>query len=409
MEVNYWSFRVPSRRSKRGCGEMSKKCNVIISHSILDWVISHVQMEALTDQIANYLKDWYAGEKQPTFNQVETVSKATGIPFGYFFLSDPPIEDLSLIEYRTVDSLELENPSRNLIDTIHDMSLRQDWMRNHLVSQGESPLNYVGKFKNNSAKNLTGEVRTILNLSEDWFLDSKNTSQSFNRIRRAISDAGTMVMMNGVVGSNTHRPLSVDEFRAFTLVDEYSPLIFVNNSDSINGKLFSLLHEFSHVLIGENSLFNEQYNNDTKVNNLETTCNAVAAEVLAPQEYFIDMWKQTIRKTPANEVIVELANHFHCGTMVIARKALDNKFIEYKEYTEAAELAKRLYKENRLKRKNSTGGDYYNTAASRLDPHFFSQLVSSVNEGTTLYTDAFHLSDTNRTTFFNLVGKVGEK
>ena len=388
---------------------MSKKCTVTISQPILDWVISHVKMESLTEQIANYLKDWYAGEKQPTFNQVEKVSKATGIPFGYFFLSAPPVEDLSLIEYRTIDSLELVNPSRNLIDTIHDMSLRQEWMRNNLISQGESPLEYVGKFKNGSAKNVTNEVRAILNLSEDWFLDSKNTPQSFNRIRRAISNAGTMVMMNGVVGSNTHRPLSVDEFRAFTLVDEYSPLIFINNSDSINGKLFSLLHEFSHVLIGENSLFNVKYSGGTEVNNLETTCNAVAAEVLVPQEYFIDMWKQTIRKAPANEVIVELANHFHCGTMVIARKALDNKFINYKEYTEAAELAKRLYKEDRLKRKNSTGGNYYNTAASRLDPHFFSQLVISVNEGTTLYTDAFRLSDTNRTTFSNLVGKVGEK
>ena len=388
---------------------MSKKCNVTISQPILDWVISHVKMESLTEQIANYLRDWYAGEKQPTFNQVEKVSKATGIPFGYFFLSAPPVEDLSLIEYRTIDSLELVNPSRNLIDTIHDMSLRQEWMRNHLISQGESPLDYVGKFKNGSAKNVTNEVRAILNLSEDWFLDSKNTPRSFNRIRHAISNAGTMVMMNGVVGSNTHRPLSVDEFRAFTLVDEYSPLIFINNSDSINGKLFSLLHEFSHVLIGENSLFNVKYSGGTEVNNLETTCNAVAAEVLVPQEYFIDMWKQTIRKAPANEVIVELANHFHCGTMVIARKALDNKLIGHKEYTEAAELAKRLYKEDRLKRKNSTGGNYYNTAASRLDPHFFSQLVSSVNEGTTLYTDAFRLSDTNRTTFSNLVGKVGEK
>ena len=45
-------------------------------------------------------------------------------------------------------------------------------------------------------------------------------------------------MMSGIVGNNTHRPLNIDEFRAFSVIDEYAPLIFINSNDSINGKLF---------------------------------------------------------------------------------------------------------------------------------------------------------------------------
>ena len=86
-------------------------------------------------------------------------------------------------------------------------------------------------------------------------------------------------MMSGIVGNNTHRPLSIDEFRAFSVIDEYAPLIFINSNDSTNGKLFSLLHEFSHICIGENSLFNDRYSTGKKVRKVETLCNAVAAEV----------------------------------------------------------------------------------------------------------------------------------
>ena len=87
------------------------------------------------------------GEKEPTFNQVEKVSKATGIPLGYFFLQTPPIEDLSIVEYRTIDSIELKNPSRNLIDTLHDMDQVQTWMHEYLVSEVNSPLAFVGGLK----------------------------------------------------------------------------------------------------------------------------------------------------------------------------------------------------------------------------------------------------------------------
>ena len=81
-------------------------------------------------------------------------------------------------------------------------------------------------------------------------------------------------MMNGVVGNNTHRKLSVNEFRAFTLIDEYAPLIFINTADSKNGKLFSILHEFVHVLLGKNSFYNDEYGTNMYNSAEERFCNA---------------------------------------------------------------------------------------------------------------------------------------
>lgn len=35
--------------------------------------------------------------KKPTFNQVEDISRKTNVPFGYFFLDKPPVEECPIL------------------------------------------------------------------------------------------------------------------------------------------------------------------------------------------------------------------------------------------------------------------------------------------------------------------------
>lgn len=93
---------------------------------------------------------------------------------------------------------------------------------------------------------------------------------------------------------------------------------------------------------------------------------------------------------------------------MIARKAYDNGFIKYDLYQKVARLAVQLYNDRRRRQKDQGegGGDYYRTAASRIDRRFFRLLVCS-HEGKTLYSDVFRLTNTNHSTFSNLVENVG--
>ena len=56
---------------------------------------------------------------------------------------------------------------------------------------------------------------------------------------------------------------------------------------------------------------------------------------------------------------------------------------------------------NAIKEK-SGGGDYYRTAANRLDHNFLFCLAESVNTGKTTYTEAYGLTNTNRKTYTSL-------
>jgi Zn-dependent peptidase ImmA (M78 family) len=135
-------------------------------------------------------------------------------------------------------------------------------------------------------------IREAIGINENWYMRSPNIKASFDSLRDLFGRSGILVLQNGVVGNNTRRKLSVREFRTFTLIDDYAPLIFINNSDTPGGKLFSLLHEAAHVWLGFHSFFNENSGLSFNISPQETLCNAVSAELLAPNNLFVTEWNK---------------------------------------------------------------------------------------------------------------------
>ena len=361
-----------------------------------------ISRSKLKSEILEMLQSWTNGEKQPTFNQLEKLSKATHIPLGYFFLQNPPKETCSVLEYRTICSIGLQNPSRNLLDTVRHMEDIQDWMHDYLIGNSAQAVAFVG-FLNpkHDVYAASNAVRMKLALNDDWYTKSNGIGASFKRLRNAISNLGILVMQNGVVGNNTHRPLDVDEFRAFSLIDKYAPLIFVNWKDSDGGRLFSLIHELVHIGLGESNLLNTD--GLEFVSPLETFCNKVTSEILVPDSHFGIAWRE---HDGDNEFKVKrIATHFRCSQSVIVRRLLDKGFIGHDEYNMLRQKARNLSK---VITKPSEGGDYWATMLSRVDHRFIKALNSSLNEGHTLYTEACRLTNTNHASFGEMIGKLEE-
>lgn len=379
---------------------------IAISQSILEWVLDQISNDnTIKQSVIDKVREWKEGGR-PTFNQIKEVSGSTHIPFGYFFLKNPPNEINPILEYRTVNSIKRHNPSRDALDVIYAMENIQNFIKDYRFREGFEKLSFVGCAGNEkSPEKILSLIRTSLGICQDWYKASDSTGKSFNIIKNILMENGISVMQNGIVGGNTHRVLDIKEFRAFTLADPAAPLIFINTNDSKSGKLFSLLHELCHLYMGESSFYNDYPESNFQVFDTETICNKVAVEILAPKEMFVALWNEDALKMEENEKIENIAGKFKCGKVIIARRALDCDFISRDMYLEVVKEAEEKYFKNRNKKRS--GGDYYNVLAAKYDKNFLRSLYYSVKEGRTSYTEAFRLTGTSLKTFEKLMEKAG--
>lgn len=383
---------------------MGVAININVSPNILEWVKTQVS-SSMTAEIS-LLDKWISGKETPTVSKIRNISSKSHIPFGYFFLQKPPVEECSIMHCRTLNSSTLKNSSRELIDTFNSMLQVKDWMSEYKQRNKFIELPFVGTFKeSDSPYSIADSIRDVLVIDKSWTIKHKDAGKAFLFLRKRISEIGIIVIQNSVVGSNTHRQLSVQEFRAFTLIDKYSPLIFINGKDSITAKVFSLAHELAHVLLGKDNLFNDHYfeysNNIT-----EKICNAVAAEIIVPEEFFYLEWEKNTSET--KNKIQELAKIFCCSSLVIARRALDFNLIT-KEMYEQFSCEFRQNKNSVSLKKGH--GNFIKTMHSRWDKNFILALDSSTKSGDTLFLDAYRLTGLKEKNFNELVAdfqKAGE-
>ncbi|GBD80971.1 hypothetical protein TEHD10_2034 [Tetragenococcus halophilus subsp. halophilus] len=369
---------------------------------------SNINLEDLEkDANLKNINGWLDLSAQPTFNQLNQLSKKIKVPFGYLLLNDIQKEEPSLIEYRTVLNNEVDKPSRDLLETIDDMEDKQDWMRDFLIRNSYEKLNFVNKFsKKDSVQTIAQGIRHTLQLEETWFVN-RQYNNAFNYLRDKFENAGILVMQNGVVKANTHRNLNVDEFRAFVLVDDYAPLIFINSTDSNGGKIFSLFHEVAHIFLGESDLFNDNnVSHPIYRNDLEVLCNDIASELCIPAPYFKELWAKNTERDTFNKIHY-IAQKCKISILAVAVKALKNRYIDEQEYYKIRNESLKYYKKENTKKKENNGNGI-NTAVSRIDKRFFQFLSNDIKSGNTQYTDAYRLLNTNRKTFDKIERKILE-
>lgn len=380
---------------------------VIVKPIIIQWAIQSAgkDVSGLSDKF-DKIDKWTSEESELTVSELNKLSKELRIPFGYFFLPEPPDEDIQLLKYRTVDNEEQAKPSRDLIDTIKYMEKRQSFMRDALIEDGFLPHEFVGSVTiNENPEGLAAKITQELKLKKNW---NKNNPRTFNVLREAISNLGILVMQNGVVGNNNHRVLNVAEFRAFVLIDHYVPLIFLNARDSTNAKVFSLSHELVHIWLGVDELYNDNFTTNQIFNNskLESFCNEVAAEMLLP----LSSIKSTL--DPQHDIytnIKHISKVFNVSELVVCIRLKVKKIIDGKEFNEVYANILTEMRENLLGKQlqeKKSGGDYYATNGSRLDARFTTTVSRKAIEGKILYTEAYELVGAKGKTYDNLIKYV---
>ena len=344
---------------------------------------------------------WMRGERQPTLRQLEKLAAATRTPFGYLFLAEPPQERLPVPDFRTVWRASRERPSPDLLDTLYAMKRRQDWLRDCLIESDVEPLPFAGSARLSDDPAPVGrEMRRALGLDGGWAVGVSTWQDAVRELRRTIEQVGVMAVINGVVGNNTSRKLSVEEFRGFALTDSHAPLIFVNGADAKSAQMFTLAHELAHVWLGTEGVsgFESLLPGGSDV---EEWCNAAAAELLVPSEELASRWPRVKRRPRPFQV---LAGAFKVSPVVAARRALDLGLVDRGAFRD---FYAGYVKRDRGRGGTSDGGNFYNNQNTRVGEMFASHVFRAAMEGRIGFKEAYDLTGLRGGTFQKYARRLG--
>lgn len=348
------------------------------------------------------LPEWERGEKQPTFKQLEAFATATRTPFGFLFLPEPPEEPLPIPDFRTVTHRQAR-PSPDLLDTIYAMQRRQDWLREERIEAESDPLEFVGMASVNDEPAAVGqEMRRVVGLDDGWAGAVPSWQAAVLELRSRIEGLGVMAVINGVVGNNTHRKLSAEEFRGFALTDRYAPLIFVNGADAKSAQMFTLAHELAHVWLGPEgegiSGFEGLFPGDSLI---EKFCDQAAAEFLVPARELTDQWRE-VRKSP--DPFERLARHFKVSPIVVGRRAMDLRLVNRDSFFEFYEA---YTKHEPQQSKAADGGNFYNNQNTRVGKRFATYVIHAAMEGRLTFKEAYDLTGLRGGAFQEYARRLG--
>lgn len=323
--------------------------------------------------------DWESGTTKPTINQLRTLAQKYKRPLSVFYLQERPVGFQVIRDFRRFAGTAPPQLSPKLTLAIRAAQERRELALELLDSMGESPkeLSLIAHLDENPEE-VGAKARALLKVTEATQRGWRNTREAFNGWRAAIEALDVLVFQLDKI--------EPDEASGFAINGGAVPVIAVNRSDVPARRVFTLLHEFAHLLV-QSSGISEYYMDvfrPPEEQRIEIWCNAVAAATVLPSAMFLsdEVVRAHDRNTHhwSNEEIEAIASSFCTSRIVIVRRLLtlgltDQTFYKSKEAQYATEYRKERAKQKaQNKEKEFKGRNMPNEAFSLLGRNFV-QLV----------------------------------
>lgn len=354
------------------------------------------------------INEWLDGTWVPTFKQMCNFSKTTNIPVRYLYQDSVPNLGLKIPDFRVANQRRTE-PSANLYDVINEMNNRQNWLCSFYKDREYEKAKIVGSMVgyngNDLIKDSVDKIREYFEININWFDSVATFSEARKHLKTLIESKGVSVSIYGVVPGNTHRPLSVDEFRGFVISDEYAPLIFINGKDYLNAQIFTLIHEIAHLLFAETGV--DSVSGVMPQQNLEEQCDKIAAELLVPSE-LIDLYFNNYNLT--YKYLSSMANKFRVSFIVCARRLLEVGLISREVFFSYLSIHNEEVAKAEANLRRGDGGNPYHTAHVGLGDVLTDAIFIAVKTGDMSYSEAYEMTKFSgasfKTYFSKFVGDI---
>ncbi|MCG7278184.1 ImmA/IrrE family metallo-endopeptidase [Corynebacterium imitans] len=350
-----------------------------INKAVLDWAL---QRTGLTEELLlkefPKLNDWRQGKEHPTLKQAKSLAKKAHIPFGRLLLDEPTGEGTDVPDFRTVGNQRIDGMSPDLQEVIRSAEGRLAWYAEYATEvgiPGPSILRLTQEKVTPSAA--AHQTRLVLEFGADSPVPGRD---KVGALVNRMEESGMLVSRNSIVGNSTSRPLDVDEFRGFTLINGAYCLVFINTRDAKTAQLFSLAHELAHVALGEAGV-----SNHSEHHRVERWCNSFAAAFLAPEA---SIKQRYVAGKPLLDNIESLAAEFGMSREAVLWRLREVDLIDAEAASKVLALV-RASTEARTPKVSSTGGPAFHVLVrSRVGGRFYETVTMAAQSGEIAERDA---------------------
>ena len=300
---------------------MAKSIPANVNPRILQWAREAARLapEAAAKAIAvsvEKLLACEAGDEQLTFNQFLAAANAYKRAPALFYLDAPPAGFQPIQDFRRLPDLGEDPLSAPLAWAVRQAHERREVaveLRNDL-DDPVKPFALAATLRDDVEK--TGQaIRAALGVRKEDQIGWR--VKAFDNWRLAIEALDVLVFMVPKI------PLA--EMRGVAIADASMPVILVNSRDRTNGRTFTLLHEFCHLLLHASGISGFAESDDPQKARVEQFCNAVAAAALVPAGWLLEeplVRAKGDQKTWAADELTALAARFGISREVALRRLL---------------------------------------------------------------------------------------
>ncbi|AXE63605.1 hypothetical protein BBF93_04750 [Hyphomonas sp. CACIAM 19H1] len=268
---------------------MAKPPKALVEPDILVWARTSASMSIGEAAAAAKVKPealgaWEAGTAAPSVPQLKKLANVYKRPLSVMFLTERPKEFMPLKDFRLLTDIGPAIVGPKLAFEIRAAQERRQIALELYDDLGEeAPSLGISASVGDSPEEVAAAIRGRLGVSVEAQMQWRDTGRAFRAWRDAVENAGVLVFAL----SGAHHKIPLTEVRGFAIAQRPLPVAVVNSRDRGGGRIFTLLHELAHIVIGESALDNSFEVGDRlppTERAIERFCNKVAGAVLLPRD-----------------------------------------------------------------------------------------------------------------------------
>ncbi len=267
---------------------MAKRILAVVEPALLRWArdtagytIEEVAKRLKKD--ARVILAWEAGDERPAMGQLRRLASIYKRPLSDFYLPKPPEERPFPHDFRRAPGEVALVYSPALRRQLRLARERRD-LALSLYEELQEPIPPIGEsISLSTAPEAVGaRIRQLLRVDFEQQQRWGDGRSAYNAWRRRIEAIGGLVFQ--------FESVPPDEAWGFSIVEAILPVIGINRGLAPNGRTFTMLHELTHVLLGESATcdIDDLAPRGAPEMRVEAFCNRAAAAALMPERTFLD-------------------------------------------------------------------------------------------------------------------------